>query len=347
MSKKNLLITGSYPPDVCGVGDYTNVLRNELIKQKNDFEIDVFFKKDWSVTFLWPYLKEIKARNPAIIQMQYPTEGYGYSFLPLLLLMFLQQYQTVLSLHELSNRTFKARLFTYLLVLFSDYIIFSNTKEEEYLKGLFIFKHKKTTVINIGSNIPAAPNNKEFALRGYDLIYFGHIRPLKGLEKFLEVVKGLKTIGQEIKCAIIGQTLENYNDFSKYIYQQSQTLGITMLTNMSNEDTAKALSDSKIAYLPFPDGISARRGSLLAAVVNNCRVVSTLSKEPDINAFFDQYCYLTNTCQEAIDVINKLLNGNDEKNVQALSNIFSWDSIAKAHITFYTSVINKKRLNHK
>jgi glycosyltransferase involved in cell wall biosynthesis len=345
-SAKILFITGSYPPDVCGVGDYISVLYNELKRQNSKFEFEVFFKQQWSLNFLWSYLKQIKAHNADVIHMQYPTEGYGYSFLPFLLLLFLRPYPIVLTLHELSNRTFKAKLFTYMLVLFSNYVIFTNTTEKKYLKSIFIFKHKKTTVINIGSNIPAINDHNNFNPKNNDLIYFGHIRPLKGLETFLEVVKGLKTAGCEIKCVIIGQTLGKYDDFAKYVRQESKLLGIKIITNLSKEDTAKTLSDSKIAYLPYPDGISARRGSLLAAIINNCTIVSTISKEPDINTFFEPYCYLTKTSQEAIDTISGLANNKViEKNGEKLSDVFSWNSIAKAHITFYCNVICKNLLN--
>lgn len=48
--------------------------------------------------------------------------------------------------------------------------------------------------------------------------------------------------------------------------------------NQSSEKVSEYLNSTKITYLPFPDGLSERRGSFLAAISNGSVVVSTPGK---------------------------------------------------------------------
>ena len=329
--KKILFVTGSYPPDVCGVGDYSERLFNALNKETNLFEL--FYKTNWSVGNLFSYLNEINSKKADLIHIQYPTEGYGYSFLPLLLMAFLPRKKIIVTIHELSNRTFKARVFTMLLLFFSNKIIVTNEIEYQHLKNLPILNRKETFIINIGSNIPKSNNVfRSFSERKIDLAYFGHIRPIKGLESFISVAN--KFCGTK-RCAIIGQNLSKYQSYLGDLQAQSDKINYVL--NGSVLQTADNLSECKIVYLPFPDGVSSRRGSLMAAALNGCVIVTTYSDDKVTNDFFKKYCYLVNNKDEATTIIEQLLIGNDcvDKNVSKLMDLFSWEEIAKRHFEVY------------
>jgi glycosyltransferase involved in cell wall biosynthesis len=329
--KKILFVTGSYPPDVCGVGDYSERLFNVLNKGANLFEL--FYKTNWSVSNLFSYLKEIKSKKADLIHFQYPTEGYGYSFLPLLLLLFLPKKKLIVTIHELSNRTFKAQVFTMLLLFFSNKIIVTNEIEYQYLKKLPILNRKETFIINIGSNIPKSNNVfRSFSERKIDLAYFGHIRPIKGLESFITVANKFSNTK---KCAIIGQNLSKYHSYLAEL--QTKSDNTNYILNEAVSETADNLSECKIMYLPFPDGVSSRRGSLMAASLNGCVIVTTYSDDKVTNDFFEKYCYLVNNEDEAKKIIELLLNRGDcvDKDVSKLMDLFSWEEIAKKHFEVY------------
>jgi glycosyltransferase involved in cell wall biosynthesis len=328
--KKILFLTGSYPPDVCGVGDYSERLLNALNKESNLFEL--FHKTNWSVGNLFSYLKEIKSKKADLIHIQYPTEGYGYSFLPLLLMVFLPQKKMIVTIHELSNRTFKARVFTLLLLFFSDKIIVTNDIEYGYLKKFPILNRKKIFIINIGSNIPKANNSgKKFSERKIDLAYFGHIRPIKGLESFIALAN---KFCDTKRCTIIGQNLSKYQPYLEEL--QTKSDNISYVLNGSVLQTADNLSECKIVYLPFPDGVSLRRGSLMAAALNGCVIVTTYSDDKMTNDFFEKYCYLVNNEDEATKIIEQLFDVDGvDKNVSKLMDLFSWEEIAKRHFEVY------------
>ncbi|UTN04629.1 hypothetical protein L0669_01700 [Flavobacterium bizetiae] len=331
VEKKILFVTGSYPPNVCGVGDYSEQLFKALINQGNSFEL--FYKTNWSVGNLFSYLREIKSKKADFIHIQYPTEGYGYSFLPLLLVAFLPKKKIIVTLHELSNRTFKAKIFTMLLLFFSSKIIVTNETEYAYLKKLPILNRKEIFVINIGSNIPRSKNcGKNLSERKIDLAYFGHIRPIKGLESFIAVAN--QFFGSK-RCVIIGQNLARYQSYLDQL--QSESTYIEYLLNGSVDETADNLADCKIVYLPFPDGVSSRRGSLMAAALNGCIIVTTYSDDKEINDFFDKYCYLVHNEDEAKKIIQQLLSDNacTDKNVSKLMDLFSWEEISRKHFEIY------------
>lgn len=70
---KVLLITGSFPPDVCGTADYTARLCEAL--QAAGVEARVFCGKDWRLSRVPSLLREIEETKPDVIHMQYPTTG--------------------------------------------------------------------------------------------------------------------------------------------------------------------------------------------------------------------------------------------------------------------------------
>lgn len=329
-----IIITGSYFPDVCGVGDYTKQLYGSL---KRKLKVQIFYKTSWKCVFLFKYLKEIKLINPSLIHMQYPTEGYGFSFLPLLLMLFLPKQKLVLTLHELSSRTFKARIYTYALILMAKQIILTTNDEHKFLKKNSIFKKKRVTVINIGSNIPTSANaNRKFNEREYSVGYFGHIRPHKGIEDFLLCINLLRDRGMAVKSYLMGQIVPKYESYASTQLAEADQLNVISILNSSAMITAEKLTHCKILFLPFPDGISIRRGSMMAAALNGCEIVSYFSNSSTTNAFFSRYSHLVSNTTEAAFMIERLING--QTNLLADShfgNLFSWDRIAEQHELLY------------
>lgn len=332
--KKIVFVTGSYPPQFCGVGDYTSKLLSCLLK-KEEFSFDLFYKSEWSLKNFLKYYKELLSKKTDFYHFQYPTEGYGYSFLPLFLIVALAHKNTVTTIHELSSRNLMAYIYTLLLVFFSKTVIVSNELERKHASR-FLFNSNKIKVIPIASNINASDFSKnKFVDREIDLAYFGHIRPLKGIEDFIETVSFLPKL---LDVALIGQSLKNYELFFDEIKEKSEKLNIKVIANKEAEEVANILSNVKIVYLPFPDGVSNRRGTLLASIQNGCVVVSTESEYDKFNIFFGEYCYLVKSNSEAVVIIEKLLNdGYQEKDTDKIKDIFSWDNIANQHIDIYST----------
>src|SRR2546425_5627935 len=97
-----MLLTGSYPPMHCGVGDYAASLADALGKLRGT-EVGVITDRrartaqpssyvqifpvahGWEVSDLPQILKTIRQWAPDVLHIQYPTQGYSDRWLPSLL----------------------------------------------------------------------------------------------------------------------------------------------------------------------------------------------------------------------------------------------------------------------
>lgn len=339
MSKdKNIvLITGSFPPNICGVGDYTKSLLDELVKSSSEFNFLMFYRERWEFKYVFKYYRELRELRSRVVHLQYPTEGFKYSIVPLLLFVLNLCSAKIVTLHELSSRNLLAYIYSQILVLFADYVIVTNSLEAAHAKRFLLINKGKVRVVPIGSNISASPGaSRIMEERDIDLAYFGHIRPLKGLEEFLALVKADNSIKKR-RVAIIGQKLDSYSSFFGEICDQAVQLNIHLFVNYDESQTSDLLSKTKLVYLPFPDGVSLRRGSLLAALMNGCNIVSTHSPFEEFNRQLGQYFFLAENRQEAVGMIEGLLSGNVSP--KPISEIFrksfAWERIAAKHLGIY------------
>jgi glycosyltransferase involved in cell wall biosynthesis len=336
-NKKNIvIITGSYPPNFCGVGDYTEKLIRSLLLT-NKFQFELFHKSNWGVKYFLSYFRELINKKHKIYHIQYPTEGFGYSIVPLVLTISLRLIGkiVIITIHELSSRNILAYIYTQLLIFFSTKIIVTNSLELKHACR-FIFNKKKIFLIPIASNINQSSfSNAPFNKRTIDLAYFGHIRPIKGIENFINTVCILK---ENLNIQLIGQVLYKYQDFYEKISSDAKKLNIDIITDKDENEVADLLSNVKIIYLPFPDGISSRRGTLLGSMENGCVVISKKSAINEFNDFFNDYVYLVESDEEAVNVIKKLLNNElMPKDLTQVKNMFSWENVISEHLKVYSS----------
>ncbi|MGF7024157.1 glycosyltransferase family 4 protein [Sphingobacterium sp. HSC-15S19] len=336
---KITMVTGSFPPDVCGVGDYTYFLNKEI--RKSGYEISIFYRKNWNLFNFAIYLRQLLSNRADYYHLQYPTEGYGYSFLPLFLFAFLPKKSRIITIHEFSNRTQKARIFTAALLYFFPRIICTNHEELSYIKKHKFLRNKDIKIINIGSNIDRSQHAlRSFSDRKFDVGYFGHIRPEKGLEEFINTVKALSLL-IPIRCCIVGQVLPRYETYFISLRKRCEGLPIEFILNKDSDEISDILSQIRICFLPFPDGISSRRGSMLAAAMANCIIVSRKSSIKEVNDFFKPYIYLLDDISDGADLLYTILSSKaiPKLETSALVANFSWNEIVKEHLVFYNEVI--------
>ena len=267
-----LLITGSYPPKICGVGDYTN----RLISATTASNWQLYYSEQWTWNSFFYHVRAINRTGKRIINMQYPTQGYGWSIIPHLLCIYYSWFtrkRFSITVHEQSQLSFKAKVAEFFILLTANRVIFTNEFERSYALKRIPFMKRRSTVIKIYSNITPCVSIKPMEEREYDLINFGHIRPNKGIEYFIDTVSSLTAT---YKVAIVGQVPEGFEIYYKKIAQRCCELNIDIILGLSDQSVSALLNNTKIVYLPFPDGASERRGSLLAAFANGATVVTTV-----------------------------------------------------------------------
>lgn len=364
---KIVMITGSYPPDKCGVGDYTKLLANNLVKQQIDLNIITSCKKidnnehitinneidDWSIKNLNKILKVIENINPDIVHIQYPTKGYGrkiaINILPMLLK--LKRYKVITTLHEYSDNSKLGKIRANFNIMFSDFIIVVDPRYQCEINGNKLFKHKKIKYINIASNIPISTISKEEqSKKRYQIVkdskkkimaYFGFVNEKKGIESILLSMKMLK---DKNKLNLVFVLIAEINKLNKYHHQLLKLiddLGLKdniLITGYLNEqEVSNYLKISDFVVLPFTDGFSPKNGSVLAALQEGKIVITTKSKllKQHFNnlLFIDRYDYI-DKLTEMIDILQNQHGENDKIE----SDMFNWTDIAMNHSRLYKKI---------
>jgi glycosyltransferase involved in cell wall biosynthesis len=318
---KVALLTGSYPPDICGVADYTEQLYLNL--SRCDIDVVIFNTK--TLGWLGVYNKLLTEKID-VLHMQYPTIGYGWSLLPQIL-MLLYRGNKVITLHEFKERHFLRRFFMRLFkYCFKTRFVFTNEFEAK-----IFFPNTKNYVIPIGSNIPKSENLNTARMTN-SIVNFGLIRPDRGIESFLEFASK----NPDYKFYLVGKVDERFSDYFKKINDLCLNYNVEVLLGLSSVEVSNFLSTIKYAYLPFPDGASDRRGSLIAAMLNGCIVITKIGSYTNDEL---KKCVISIDDHLKLDV---LLDDDFEYYVSLSKKYvtrFDWDNISRKHIELYKDLI--------
>ncbi len=132
---------------------------------------------------------------------------------------------------------------------------------------------RRCSVIPIGSNLPCgriAPKKVPGLVA-----YFGLFRPNKGLEDFLEAARLSRQQNLPFRFVAIGREQADRAGYLDVARRLPGAGAVEWRIDFGPDATSAALSEAEFAYLPFPDGASERRGSLIAAMGSAAVVVTT------------------------------------------------------------------------
>lgn len=340
LQDKILILTGAYPPTVCGAADYLY----KLVQTRTASDWVVYHPKNWKLRSVFKKLHYINSSRINIINLQYPTMGYDGSILPHILSVYYSIFTKKIfsvTIHECSQLSNKAKIAELLILFFANKVIFTNNFELEYAAAFVPFLRKKSKVIKIFTNIEHTNFSRSISERKYDLISFGLIRPEKGIEEFIQVSKELKMRNPDLKIILAGKIQPKFSDYSFDMVKISERYIDEIFYDKNEQEIAEILLNCKIAYLPFPDGISERRGSALAVFKTGGLIVT--KKGNFTTKAFESCCNFVDDYKEAANVIEELLCKDNAfyEYRQKQNEIFlmenfpdSWDSVAKMYIDF-------------
>jgi glycosyltransferase involved in cell wall biosynthesis len=336
---KIAIITGSYPPDVCGVSDYTKRLEQYL--RIIGVDVRIYTGRDWRLRYALKNSAELARLGADIIHMQYPSTGYGWKLGPQLMALARPM---VVTLHEASQAHLLRRLALYPFGARSQRLIFTNEYEQAYVRRFAPWLSSRSWLIPIGNNVPLVSFPSE---RLKDTItYFGLIRPGKGLEEVMELGRLIKAGSRHWKVRIIGKLMPGYEGYYEQLRLRAKDLPFDWRIGLDGDALSLALASSDIAYLPFPDGASERRSSLIALLANGSAVITT--KGPHTPSLIQESVFFASSPSEALEHIDALEHDSARKillqqRARAYSRKFEWQEIALQHISVYESVLCRSR----
>ncbi len=376
------LVTGEYPPMQGGVGAYSRILAGELARLghavhvlssrqalNDDPAISLSSSiSRWNLNSLRTIRAWARDLRLEVVNLQFQTAAYAMSpwvhFLP----EALDAVPLVTTFHDLR--------FPYLfpkagplrdwivrrLARASRGVIVTNHEDQERLRGL-----PRLALIPIGSNILATlpadfdpqPWRDRTGAQNSDflLAYFGLFNHSKGIEDLLDALAALREDGYPARLALVGGGAGS-SDPTNAAFMDAMQARIHQLalepfihrTGYLDETTVGAyLAAADAVVLPFRDGASYRRGSLMAAIHYGCAIVTT-TPQVNIPSFVDgenmrlvppgdpaalarALCDLRQQPEQAA----RLRQG-----AAALAGQFRWPAIAQSAADFFRQVVAER-----
>jgi glycosyltransferase involved in cell wall biosynthesis len=361
---KIVIVTGSYPPLRCGVGDYTYKLSRAIRNQGVDVNVITSKKarshprpeflypavKKWSVVRMFFLARQIRQSLPRIVHIQYPTIDYGYHLGPqaLLILLRLLGQKVITTIHEFQMARIPRRLSLMPFLFWSNLLIFTSEEERTAVTQSFTWLRNRildtSYVIPVGSNIPLLSNMKVSREEGPVISFFGLFYPGRKIELVIHAFDEARKKHPALKFRFIGDVHPRYKGYFLKIKELAEEVlpheSLEWILGRTPEEIALALRQSVACVLPFPDGASFRRTTFIAALSLGIPIITTRGKSTSgqivdgVNVLFaDNATSIANR----IDLLltETSLADSIAENSKKLSSSFSWERIASDHIRAY------------
>ncbi|GAB0058337.1 hypothetical protein SIID45300_02685 [Candidatus Magnetaquicoccaceae bacterium FCR-1] len=354
LTKKIMIVSGSFPPMRCGVGDYTFELTRALTRLGVDVsvltssdsvsantELQVYpIIKAWDFIGFQKALRFIRATCPDIVHFQYPTMGYHNSYWPYLLPLFVKLLgiKVVQTWHEAPTRI------RYIPSSFAfDNLIFVDSSIPPrilwYYK-IILSLGSAPDRIPIGSSIPISylSDGERSAIRDALqtgekrlIVYFGFCYMEKGVHCLFDTLDPKRD-----KLILLTELSPSGNAYHRRIQQlvESKEWGdnVHVTGHLEGSEVAKLLASADAIILPFLTGVKERNGSLLAAKSQGTFTVTTSSSIQGYDEKSNVYYCNPGNYSEIRNALDLYCGYRVPPNTE---NIPTWESIAKSHIVTY------------
>lgn len=338
---------------------------------------------DWLATA--PLLQTIVERRPDVVHIQYQTGAYvmhpAINMLPWRIHRLHNAPQVVVTAHDLRvpyllpKAGWLRHWVTRRLLADADARIVTNAADQIRLAGGSRpddpdIYHSRTplpaTVIPIGSNIapepPAGYDRAEWRRRlGIEdeeivFVFFGLATPSKGLLEVIEIMAALPPIARLLVVGGEGRQGPDLR-YAVAVKQAVESLGLAervIFTGYCDPATVSAhLMAADVGALPFRDGASYRRGSLLALLAHGVPLVTTQPEGPLTPPLIDDRHALLVAPGDTMALrqagrrllVEPELRARLSSGARLLHDHFAWPSIAAAHEDVYNTLLERHVLN--
>lgn len=378
-----LFVTGEFPPMQGGVGDCTNEIALELVARGVDVQVltateaqsirpsslvvrPIISKWNWSI--LRVIQKTCREFQPDVVHIQYQTGAFGMhpaiNFLPRFL-----RVPVVATFHDLRvpylfPKAGPVREWVTRALAQSCAAVIA-TNDEDFLK-FETWNLELASLIPIGSNITTTPpadyNRAAWRAQlgvGQNetlLCYFGFLNESKGGETLMRALTQLPNA----KLLMIGGQV-GASDPTNFAYLNKvktliDELGLTQRVIWTDHAAPAIVSAhfyaSDICVMPYRDGASYRRGTLMAALAHGMAIVTTdaMIQISDVRTKLPplrdgENCLLVPPADAPAiaSAVQRLVTTPELRakigaGARALAQNFTWDKIADQHVALYRQV---------
>lgn len=376
------LVTGEYPPMQGGVGDFTRQLAQGLVRHGLDIHVLTSDRSVASSTAgltvhpavrSWSFLALLRLRALArrlkldVLNLQYQAAAYGLSG-PIHFLPQWAGVPVVVTFHDLRvpylfPKAGRLRLAAMThLARSAAGVIATDAADAEELQGRGGLRH--LVRIPIGSNIAPAPPagydrdawRASLGVRPDEMLlgYFGFLNESKGGDTLISALAILDDRKARAKLLLIGGHTGSSDSanvaFEAKIERQISRYGLGARIMRTGFVETPQVSGHLLAcdavILPYRDGVSFRRGSLMAALAHGCAVITTepARKMPELQDGANIRLVPADSPAALVLAITELLQARDLRarlgqGALELAATISWDAIAGRTLEFYRSIV--------
>lgn len=326
-------------------------------------------------------LSLLRSERPDVLNVQYQTAAYGMhpamNLLPWRLKKSTRRPVVVTTFHDLRlpylfpKAGAVRRWVTNALVLWSDAAIATNTEDLQTLSRVrwpWFAARPQRYLVPIGSNIrPVPPQNYDRAqwrtglgVSADELLlcYFGFLNESKGGDVLIRTLAELVRRQRKAKLLMVGGEVGDSDPtnvaYAEYIHRLASELGVSdqvIWTGYSASEVVSAnLLAADVCLLPYRDGVSFRRGSLMAALAHGLPTVSTKPGAPVEGLVEGESILLVpvDDVPGAADAVERLgqsldLRARLGRGALELAQQFGWPGIAARTVAIYEDLLRSRR----
>lgn len=374
------IVTGEFPPLQGGVGDYGHALAKALTTlgvevhvitdrrcaglQPSSFILHPLVKR-WSFYSLWKTRHLARQLKLDVLNIQYQAAAYGLGA-PIHFLPDVADLPTVVTFHDLrvpylfpKAGRLRERVITHLAKSATGAIT-TDPADEAELKRRGV---ANVLQIPIGSNIPVQPpagyaraawrEQHHISPSDFLLGYFGFLNHSKGGDTLIKALATLHDRQARVKLVLIGgqagssdpTDIEFGAQIEKMIARYGLENRILRTGFVAAEEVSAWLLACDALTLPYRDGVSLRRGSLMAALAHGCAIISTQPQTPVAELRDSENIRLVppNSPEVLVLAITGLLNAPEFRArlgtaARVTAQQFGWGAIAKHTVEFFRAV---------
>jgi glycosyltransferase involved in cell wall biosynthesis len=224
---------------------------------------------------------------------------------------------------------------------------------KEYLVKEYYLDPDKIAVISHG--VDRAKKIKDAKIVPGSIMFFGHLRPMKGIENLLQAFRLLLNMNQNAKLLIVGSP--HAHDKSGYlanlrhlVQQQGLDDRVRLESFVSEEELTGLISTSQIIVFPYLDDGFIEASGAIARMMDYGKPVVCTNIPKFKGEFYDQSRCIMIEKENAATLAEKLnslirdahLREEKAKCLKEVAQTRYWNIVAKRHIELYKSCLLKK-----
>ena len=291
------MVTGSYPPQPCGVGDYAERLVDELksagvsvdvvttaAQDRDDTGSVAFALTTWTLRNWWKALRWMRTRRYDVIHIQYPARFYGYR--PVLALLCLVAkvavpgIPIVVTLHEFRITNLLRKLSSIGLTAPAAAVVLTADSERVVVEKWMPWLRSRLHVLTMASTISPVPmddrhreevrRSRGIAADDLVIVYFGLLHPNKGIDTLLRSFAEAHRQMPSTKLLMLSLFEPMSNPYHARLQAATVRLSVqdavVWAGYLDNRGVSEHLGCADIGFFPFEDGVTLRRSSFLTAM---------------------------------------------------------------------------------